>query len=78
MWPNGVPDGWPEADPNERLVVTVGVPEGAKPEQTAGHLNRLHALLNKLSIKNGAPGITIETIRREVPVEAPITVGGGS
>jgi hypothetical protein len=78
MWPNGVPEDWPEADPQERLQVTVGVPEDAKPEQTADYLNRLHELLNKLNIQNGGVGITIDTVRREQPKAAPVPVGGRS
>lgn len=78
MWPNGVPEGWPEEDPQERLQVTVGVPEDAQPKQTADYLNRLHELLNRLNIQNGGAGIAIDTVRREQPKEAPVPVGGGS
>jgi hypothetical protein len=78
MWPNGVPEGWPEADPQEQLQVTVGVPEDAEPKQTTDYLNRLHALLNRLNIHNSGPGITVDTVRREQPKDAPVPVGGGS
>lgn len=71
MWPNGVPEGWPKADPAERLVVTVAPPPEAPAAEIADIQNRLYAALNKLVIANGGAGLTIDTIQRDVPIMVP-------
>ena len=75
MWPNGVPEGWPDADPEERLVITVAAPPHASPEQIADIRTRVYAEVNKLFIANGGPGLTLDQIRRMVTVNVPVPEG---
>lgn len=75
MWPTGVPEGWPEADPEERLVVTVGTPEEVPVEEVVEFQNRLHDLLSQLAVAHGGTGLTIDRTDRDVPVVVPAGSG---
>ncbi|HEX4610745.1 MAG TPA: hypothetical protein VH092_21325, partial [Urbifossiella sp.] len=75
MWPNGVPKGWPEADPEERLVVTVATPAEMPVEEVVGFQNELHDLLSQLAIAHGGTGLTLDRTGRDVPVVVPAGTG---
>ena len=75
MWPTGVPEGWPEADPKERLVVTVGASEEVPVEEVVEFQNQLHDLLSQLAIAHGGTGLTIDRTDRDVPILVPAGSG---
>ena len=75
MWPDGVPDGWPEADPDDRLVITVEAPPGATAEQVADLRTRLYESANQLVLAHGGPGLTLDLARRLVTINVHMPEG---
>lgn len=75
MWPDGVPNGWPEADPDDRLVITVEAPPGATAEQIADLRTRLYESANQLVLAHGGPGLTLDLAKRLVTVNVLVPEG---
>ncbi len=75
MWPEGVPEGWPTADPDERLVLRLTAPPEATPEQIEEMKMKLLSGVEKVS---AAAGMTPEQFRHYVTVEVLQQAGVGN
>ncbi len=75
LWPNGVPEGWPEGDPNERLVLHLTAPPDATPEQIEEMKAKLLVGVEKVST---AAGMTPEQFRHFVTIEVSQPVGASN
>ncbi len=71
MWPNGVPQGWPEEDNNPSVAIPLLFAEGVSPEDVTDFQVRLHAALNKLAIANGGTGLSLDSSGAFVPTQLP-------
>ena len=73
--PFGVPEDWPQENAGDRLVATIAPPPDATAEQIADFQIRLYEALNKLAVSNGGAGLKVDSLGRDVLVNAPVGTG---